>query len=265
MLERRAGTCRWSICSLPALRAMSARQYAAFSNASAQLVGADKRSACSNGRSTGLAPPSAAAIRRTAPHHALPTTACRSWCRNARCCFRRLGPRRQQRREASRSFARGAAAVAAEVKSFLPSNAGSGRSASALDKLAQRSPKHRRRLVDACAACICADLEVTVAEAECSAESATCSTARCRRCCPGSPSLRSTGRQACLSELPSSTAATAAELLAPLREFFHERGFWRSRRRCLAPRSSPSGTSSPARRRPCAAARGGCRPLRSCT
>jgi hypothetical protein len=37
---------------------------------------------------------------------------------------------------------------------------------SALEKLARVAPKQRSRLVDACAACICADSDVNVAEAE---------------------------------------------------------------------------------------------------
>ena len=56
----------------------------------------------------------------------------------------------------------------------------------ALEQLSHVAPKHRQRLVDACAACICADEEVQVEEAELLAPCATCLIVPCRRSFPAS-------------------------------------------------------------------------------
>jgi hypothetical protein len=71
------------------------------------------------------------------------------------------------RSEAPLAFSRGAARLTdVNVKLLRPEECGLQRLDQALQNLAKAAPKHRRSVVDACAVCICADQEVTVAEAE---------------------------------------------------------------------------------------------------
>jgi uncharacterized tellurite resistance protein B-like protein len=69
--------------------------------------------------------------------------------------------------EAPEAFARGAAKLSGvAVRLREPAECGLKELSGALDELSQVAEKKRRPLVDACAAVICADREVTVAEAE---------------------------------------------------------------------------------------------------
>jgi hypothetical protein len=69
--------------------------------------------------------------------------------------------------EAAAAFARGSAKLPKIGVSLLPpEKCGVEELSRSLDDLARVADKKRRHLVDACAACICADREVTVAEAE---------------------------------------------------------------------------------------------------
>jgi hypothetical protein len=72
-----------------------------------------------------------------------------------------------RRAEAPAAVARGAALLPGVAVELLePEQCGLKPLGAALDQLSQVAVKQRRRLIDACAACICADREVTVAEAE---------------------------------------------------------------------------------------------------
>jgi hypothetical protein len=72
-----------------------------------------------------------------------------------------------RRAEAPAAVARGAEKLPdVPVRLLDPSECGLEALSNALDTLAQVADKKRRYLVDACAATICADREVTVAEAE---------------------------------------------------------------------------------------------------
>jgi uncharacterized tellurite resistance protein B-like protein len=69
--------------------------------------------------------------------------------------------------EAPQALARGAAKLpGVAVRLLDPSECGLQQLSDALDALSQVADKKRRPVVDACAATICADREVTVAEAE---------------------------------------------------------------------------------------------------
>jgi hypothetical protein len=153
--------------SLPALRAMTLGQYPAFSRCFVALVEADRR--------TGL----------------FEWTLHQILLRHLRPNFERVPPPRMiydrleplapscsvllsalawygySSDEVESAFRAAAAHIPEVPLSLLPSEQSSLRELQpALAQLAQVVPKQRRRLVDACAACICADQKVRVEEAE---------------------------------------------------------------------------------------------------
>ena len=72
-----------------------------------------------------------------------------------------------RRADAPAAFDRGADHLPhLEIQLLEPAACGLPALSEALDQLLRVVPKQRRQLVEACAACICADRDVTVAEAE---------------------------------------------------------------------------------------------------
>jgi Zn-dependent protease with chaperone function/uncharacterized tellurite resistance protein B-like protein len=153
--------------SLPALRAMSARQYEEFLAAFKELVKADDR--------LGLFEWT---LYRVLLRHLRPQFERTAAPRAAYYGLQKMGAQcsvllstlahADNRREyAQAALDRGAAKLpGVPVRLLDPEQCGLAELSTALDELAKVADKQRRRLVDACATCICADREVTVAEAE---------------------------------------------------------------------------------------------------
>ena len=153
--------------SLPALRAMSPSQYGRFSACFAELVGADQR--------IGLFEWSLHRIlmRHLRPQYektASPRVAYYGLQRMGSACstlLSTLAHADNQRDEAPAAFARGKECLPGVAVELLdPQDCGLGPLSRALDELARVAVKQRRKVVEACAACICADRDVSVAEAE---------------------------------------------------------------------------------------------------
>jgi Zn-dependent protease with chaperone function len=153
--------------ALPSLRAMSSMQYREFLGCFKELVAADNR--------LGLFEWT---LYRIVLRHLRPQFEKTAAPRAAYYGLQQMGPQcsvllsalahaDNRRNDASAAFARGAAKLP-ELKLTLlaPEQCGLEQLSRSLDDLAQVANKKRRHLVDACAACICADREVTVAEAE---------------------------------------------------------------------------------------------------
>jgi Zn-dependent protease with chaperone function len=153
--------------ALPALRAMSPSQYRDFLNCFKKLVAADDR--------LGLFEWT---LYRVVLRHLRPQFEKTAAPRLVRQGLERTGPQcstllstlahaDNRRAEAPAAFARGATKLpGVSVQLLDPAECGLDPLSRALDDLARVADKKRRHIVDACAACICADREVTVAEAE---------------------------------------------------------------------------------------------------
>jgi Zn-dependent protease with chaperone function len=153
--------------ALPSLRAMSPSQYRDFLNCFKKIVAADDR--------LGLFEWT---LYRVLLRHLRPQFEKTAAPRPARYGLERMGPQcsillatlahaDNRRAEAPAAFARGAAKLpGVEVRLLDSAECGLEPLSRALDDLAHVADKKRRHVVDACAACICADREVTVAEAE---------------------------------------------------------------------------------------------------
>jgi hypothetical protein len=153
--------------ALPSLRAMSRSQYQDFLVCFKELVRADNR--------LGLFEWT---LHRILLRHLRPQYEKTAPARPAFYGLQRLGPQcsvllstlahaDNRRAEAPAALARGAEKLPeAPVRLLDASECGLEALSGALDTLARVADKKRRHLVDACAATICADREVTVAEAE---------------------------------------------------------------------------------------------------
>jgi uncharacterized tellurite resistance protein B-like protein len=152
--------------ALPSLRAMSPTQYQQFMTCFNELVAADNR--------LGLFEWT---LYRIVLRHLRPQFEKTAAPRATFYGLQRMGPQcsvllstlayADNRREAPAAFARGAAKLPGVTLSLLtPEQCGLEQLTCSLDDLGRVVDKKRRHLVDACAACICADREVTVAEAE---------------------------------------------------------------------------------------------------
>jgi Zn-dependent protease with chaperone function/uncharacterized tellurite resistance protein B-like protein len=153
--------------ALPSLRAMSPTQYQQFMSCFKELVAADNR--------LGLFEWT---LYRIVLRHLRPQFENTAAPRTAYYGLQRMGPpcsvllstlayADNRRHDAPAAFARGAAKLPDVKLSLLaPEQCGLEQLSRSLDDLARVADKKRRHLVDACAACICADREVTVAEAE---------------------------------------------------------------------------------------------------
>jgi Zn-dependent protease with chaperone function len=153
--------------ALPSLRAMSRSQYQDFLKCFQELVRADNR--------LGLFEWT---LHRILLRHLRPQYEKTAPTRPAYYGLQRLGPQcsvllstlahaDNRRAEAPAAVARGAEKLPdVSVRLLDASECGLEALSGALDTLAHVADKKRRHLVDACAATICADREVTVAEAE---------------------------------------------------------------------------------------------------
>jgi hypothetical protein len=152
---------------LPSLRAMSPTQYQQFMLCFKELVAADNR--------LGLFEWT---LYRIVLRHLRPQFEKTAAPRMTYYGLQRMGPQcsvmlstlahsDNRRGYAPAAFARGAAKLPGVKTSLLaPGQCGLEALSRSLDDLARVADKKRRHLVDACAACVCADREVTVAEAE---------------------------------------------------------------------------------------------------
>jgi Zn-dependent protease with chaperone function/uncharacterized tellurite resistance protein B-like protein len=153
--------------TLPALRAMSERQYREFLNCFRELVRADDK--------LGLFEWT---LYRVLLRHLRPQFERTAPPRAAYYGLQKMGPQcsvllsalahaDNRRRDAPAALARGAEKLPGVAVQMLDESAcGLAELSAALDDLSRVVDKKRRSLVEACAACICADDEVTVAEAE---------------------------------------------------------------------------------------------------
>jgi hypothetical protein len=153
--------------AMPALRAMSSSQYRDFLNSFRELVQADNR--------LGLFEWT---LYRVLMRNLRPQFERTAAQRPAVYGLQRMGPQcsvllstlayaDNRIDEAPQALARGAAKLpGVAVRLLDPSECGLQQLSDALDALSQVADKKRRPVVDACAATICADREVTVAEAE---------------------------------------------------------------------------------------------------
>ena len=153
--------------SLPALRAMSLPQYREFLTCFKELVAADSR--------LGLFEWT---LYRVLLRNLTPQFEKTAAPRAAFYGLQRMGPQcsvllstlayaDNRRAEAPAALARGAEKLkGVDVRLLDPKECGLDQLSAALDDLSRVADKKRRPLVVACAACICADSEVTVAEAE---------------------------------------------------------------------------------------------------
>ena len=153
--------------SLPALRAMSAPQYREFLTCFKELVAADNR--------LGLFEWT---LYRVLLRNLTPQFEKTAAPRVAYYGLQKMGPQcsvllstlayaDNRRAEAPAALARGAEKVkGVDVQLLQPEECGLEQLSKALDDLSRVADKKRRPLVAACAAVICADREVTVAEAE---------------------------------------------------------------------------------------------------
>ncbi|QDT01053.1 M48 family metallopeptidase [Adhaeretor mobilis] len=153
--------------ALPSLRAMSHAQYQEFIRCFQDLVGADQRIALFEWTLyrivlRHLRPQ----FERTAP----PKIAYYGLQRMNEACsmlLSTLAHADNRRAEAPTAFKRGAAYLPnVQVEMLSPAECGLAPLSEALDKLNRVARKQRKSVVEACAACICADHDVTVAEAE---------------------------------------------------------------------------------------------------
>ncbi len=153
--------------SLPALRAMSPAQYQQFLECFKALVAADNR--------LGLFEWT---LYRVLLRHLRPQFEKTAAPRAAYNGFQKLGEQcsvllstlahaDNRRGDAAGPFAKGAEKLSqADVRLLPQERCGLNELSDALDELSRVAEKQLRRLVDACATVICADREVTVAEAE---------------------------------------------------------------------------------------------------
>jgi Zn-dependent protease with chaperone function len=151
--------------SLPALRAMSERQYRRFSTSFVDLVEADKQIALFEW-----------ALHKILLRHLRPQFDPAAKAQVVYYGLQRLGEpisvllsalSRASQGSDETAFAAGARLVSeARVALLPPESSGLKRLDAALRELVRVTPKKRRHLVDACAATICADGRVTVREAE---------------------------------------------------------------------------------------------------
>ena len=153
--------------SLPALRAISPRQYEEFLHCFKELVKADDR--------LGLFEWT---LYRVLLRHLRPQFERTAAPRPAYYGLQRMGPQcsvllstlahaDNRRQDAPAAVARGAAKLSGvAVRLLPPEECGLTQLSAVLDELSKVADKKRRKLVEACAATICADREVTVAEAE---------------------------------------------------------------------------------------------------
>jgi Zn-dependent protease with chaperone function len=153
--------------SLPALRAMSRSQYEQFLSCFQELVAADNRLGLFEWTLYRVL------LRHLQPQFektAAPRAAYYGLQRMGRQCsvlLSALAHADNRRKEAPAALARGAAKLkGVDVTLLPPEECGLEALSAALDDLTRVANKQRRPVVDACAACICADREVTVAEAE---------------------------------------------------------------------------------------------------
>ena len=153
--------------ALPALRAMSRSQYEDFLNCFKELVAADNRLGLFEWTLYRVL------LRHLQPQFektAAPRAAYYGLQRMGRQCsvlLSALAHADNRRDEAPAALAHGAAKLPGIGVTLLPpQECGLEPLSAALDELSRVADKKRRHLVEACAACICADHEVTVAEAE---------------------------------------------------------------------------------------------------
>jgi Zn-dependent protease with chaperone function len=153
--------------ALPSLRAMSPTQYRQFMSCFKELVAADNRLGLFEWTLYRIV------LRHLRPQFentAAPPTAYYGLQRMGPQCsvlLSTLAHADNRRGDAPAAFARGAAKLpGVKVSLLAPEQCGLEALSRSLDDLARVADKKRRHLVDACAACICADREVTVAEAE---------------------------------------------------------------------------------------------------
>lgn len=153
--------------SLPALRAMSEQQYRAFSRCFQELVDADQRIGLFEWTLHRIL------LRHLRPQFektAAPRIAYYGLQRmTAECAMllSTLAHADNRRADAPAAFARGASHLHhLKIQLLDPAACSLAALSEALDRLLRVVPKQRRQLVEACAACICADRDVTVAEAE---------------------------------------------------------------------------------------------------
>ena len=153
--------------SLSALRAMSATQYREFLRCFEELVRADEKLGIFEWT-----------LSRVLLRHLRPQFEKTAAVRTAYYALQRVGPQcsvllsalayaDNRREHAEKALARGAAKLpGVNVQLLAPEDCGLSMLSNALEELARVAHKKRRLLVDACAACISTDREVTVAEAE---------------------------------------------------------------------------------------------------
>jgi Zn-dependent protease with chaperone function len=153
--------------ALPSLRAMSHSQYGDFLTCFKELVAADNRLGLFEWTLYRVL------LRHLTPQFektAAPRPARQGLQQMGRQCsvlLSTLAHADNRLREAPEAFAHGAAKLSGLSVALLSSEeCGLEPLSAALDDLACVADKQRRHVVDACAACICADREVTVAEAE---------------------------------------------------------------------------------------------------
>ncbi len=153
--------------ALPALRAMSRPQYQEFLNGFKELVAADNHLGLFEWTLYRVL------LRHLQPQFektAAPRAAYHGLQRMGRQCsvlLSTLAYADNRRQEAPAALARGAEKLPGIGVTLLPpEECGLEPLSRALDELALVADKKRRHVVEACAACICADREVTVAEAE---------------------------------------------------------------------------------------------------
>ncbi|MCA9235066.1 MAG: M48 family metallopeptidase [Planctomycetales bacterium] len=153
--------------SLPALRAMSPPQYRTFNTCFRELVRADNRLGLFEWMLYRVLTRN---LRPQFEKTAAPRVAYYGLQRLEVECsvlLSTLAYADNRREEAAAAVDRGAAKLRGVKVALLPAEScGLDPLRKSLEKLAQVAPKQRRGLVDACAATICADNEVTVAEAE---------------------------------------------------------------------------------------------------
>jgi Zn-dependent protease with chaperone function/uncharacterized tellurite resistance protein B-like protein len=153
--------------TLPALRAMSPSQYQQFSHCFQELVLADERIALFEWTLHRIL------LRHLRPQFEKQADSRPSYyglqklARECSVLLSTLAHADNRRAEAPTAVARAADQLPGiNVRLLEPSECGLTPLKEALDELCRVAPKQRRLLVNACAACICADREVTVAEAE---------------------------------------------------------------------------------------------------
>ena len=153
--------------SLPALRAMSPPQYRTFNTCFRELVRADNRLGLFEWMLYRVLTRN---LRPQFEKTAAPRVAYYGLQRLEVECsvlLSTLAYADNRREEAAAAVERGAVKLRGVKVALLPAEScGLDPLRKSLEKLAQVAPKQRRALVDACAATICADNEVTVAEAE---------------------------------------------------------------------------------------------------